>query len=549
MERMRKTKYITPPDDDRIAHLLNEPQPHIRKYIETQSEKIRILTEISVALSAEKNLGRFLEKVVEETRNVTNADGGTLYIMSDDKKELRFAVVQTGTMDIRMGGTSGEITWEPVSLFNGGGSPNYSNVSAYAALSGNVVNIPEVYDADGFNFEGTRVFDAKTGYRSKSMLVVPMRNHENDIIGVLQLLNARDPVTGEVVPFSEENQHMTESLASQAAVALTNNLLIQGLENLLESFIKSIAAAIDEKSSYTGGHIRRVADLTTAIVKKINGTSRGTYANTSFNEDEMRELQIAAWLHDVGKITTPEHVIDKATKLETVYDRIEVLKTRFEAIKREHEIGLIKEGASDPEDPAFNETLKEEMDFLVKANYGREWMDDEMIERVKRIAERQWTADGRRQPLLTDDEIRCLSVRSGTLTDEERGVVNNHAAITYKILSQLPFPKKLRHVPAYAAAHHEKINGSGYPLGLEGDQIPLQSRILALADIFEALTAKDRPYKKGKTLSEAIAIMEVMAKNNEIDPELFRFFMDERIHLDYADKELSPNQRDMGRVR
>ncbi|MCX5816615.1 MAG: HD domain-containing protein [Proteobacteria bacterium] len=543
-------------NNDQLNVLLNRLVSDVREFTENQLEHIKKLTQIGVALSAEKNIGRLFEMIVDEARKFTHADGGTLYIMSDDEQELRFAIVQNDTLNVRMGGTSGEIAWKPVSLKNPDGSPNHSNVSAYAAISGNVVNIPDVYDAEGFNFEGTRKFDATTGYRSKSMLVVPMRDHEQDIIGVLQLLNAMDTVSNESIPFSGESQEMTESLTSQAAVALTNNRLIQGLENLLESFITSIATAIDEKSPYTGGHVRRVAELTMTIAKKINKSKEGSYADVFFNEDQMREIRIAGWLHDVGKVTTPEYVVDKSTKLETICDRIELLKTRFEVLKRDREIELLRAGivvagnipaqqGTTGDDDHFNEMLEDDLNFLIMANVGTEFMGGEKIERLKNIAQRRWTVDGKESPILTDNEISNLSIQRGTLTDDERDVINNHATVTYKMLSQLPFPKKLRNVSQYAAAHHERPNGSGYPLGLKGDQLPLQSRILGLADIFEALTAKDRPYKKGKALSEVLKIMGFMVKDGHIDGELFDFFIKEQIHLKYARDELAPQQIDI----
>ena len=557
METENREQDVHSPDD-KITEILHKPEERIREFIESQLEKTKKLNMIGFALSAEKNLDRLLEMIVEEARELTNADGGTLYILCDEEKELRFAVVQSETLNIHMGGTSGEITWRPVLLANTDGSPNYSNVSAYAALSGEVVNIPDVYDAEGFNFEGTRAFDAKTGYRSKSMLIVPMRNHENDIIGVLQLLNAQDTLTGEVTPFSDENQQMTESLASQAAVALTNNRLIHGLEDLLESLVKVIAAAIDEKSPYTGGHVKRVAELAMIIAEKINATREGKYSDTQFNKDEMKELRIAAWLHDVGKVTTPEYIVDKATKLATICDRIELLKTRFEVLKRDHEIEVLKKGGqqefSAGEDNAINdgddfvEKLKEDLLFLADANDGTNFMTDAMVERVNEIAHRQWIEEGELKSVLTDDEIRNICIRNGTLTFDEREIINKHAKVTYKMLSQLPFPKKLKNVTAYASAHHERPDGSGYPLGLKGDQFSLQSRILALADIFEALTAKDRPYKKGKTLSEVIKIMKFMVKDNFIDQELFNLFIKEQIYLDYAREELAPQQIDIDKV-
>jgi len=288
----------------------------------TLQDHVKNLTKIGVALSGEKNIERLLEMILDEALKFTNADGGTLYIMSDDESELFFAIIKNESLGVRMGGTGGKITWPAVKLKKEDGSPNYSNVSAYVAISGETVNIADVYDAHGFNFEGPKKYDQDNGYRSQSMLVVPMRNHENDIIAVLHLLNAQDQVTGIVVSFSLEFQEMTLSLASQAAVALTNNRLISDLENLLESFIKTIATAIDEKSPYTGGHVRRVAQLTMTIANKINEKKQGPFASVIFSEDQMRELRMAAWLHDVGKITTPEHVVDKSTKLEKVHDRL-----------------------------------------------------------------------------------------------------------------------------------------------------------------------------------------------------------------------------------
>ncbi len=520
-----------------------------RKFSENQLKQIRRLTRIGTALSAERNIERLFEMIIEEAREFTGADGGTLYIMSDDKTELQFAIAQTETLHVRMGGTGGKITWKPVRLQNADGSSNHGNVSAYVALTGNTVNIPDVYDAEGFDFQGTRNFDAQTGYRSKSMLVVPMKNHENDIIGVLQLLNARDEERSEVVSFSAECREMTESLASQAAVALSNNRLIHDLEALMEAFIRAIATAIDEKSPYTGGHVRRVADLTMDIARKINDTTEGPLADLKFSDDQLKELQIAAWLHDVGKITTPEYVVDKATKLETIFDRIELLRLRFELYRLQTMLRNLNkenlpESAATEENDELETILREEFRFLSEANRGSELMSDEMMDRIRTIALRTWELDGKKEPLLLPEEVENLNIRKGTLSAKERDIIQNHAAMTYKILSQLPFPKKLRHAPDYAAAHHETLNGRGYPRGLNATQLSLQSRILALADVFEALTAKDRPYQKGKTLSEAMYILAMMVKDGHIDPDLFTLFQREGIPLDYARRELSPHQID-----
>jgi HD-GYP domain-containing protein (c-di-GMP phosphodiesterase class II) len=494
--------------------------------------QIRKLTRIGMALSAERNIDRLFEMIVEEAREFTGADGGTLYITSDDEAELKFAIVQTETLNVRMGGTGGQITWKPVQLRNPDGTPNHGNVSAHVALTANTINIRDVYDAGDFDFQGTRRFDAQTGYRSKSMLVVPMKNHENDIIGVLQLLNARNDEHSEVIPFSPECQEMTESLASQAAVALSNNRLIHDLEELMESFIHAIATAIDEKSPYTGGHVRRVAELTMAIAQRINDVKVGPYADVRFSDDQLKELQTAAWLHDVGKVTTPECVVDKATKLETIYDRIGLLRLRFEVCGLQAQLRKLQEGvpsgsAETIDKDEIETALKEEFRFISETNLGSERMSDEMMEKVRNIARRTWTLDGKEETLLSPDEVENLNIRQGTLSAREREIIQNHARMTYKILSQLPFPKKLKHVPYYAATHHEMLNGKGYPKGLNAAQLPLQSRIIALADVFEALTANDRPYRKGKTLEETMHILAMMVKDGHIDPDLFAFFQEE----------------------
>lgn len=530
-------------DNNHLNRFLISLITEVQQFTESQLNQIKRLTKIGTALSAEKNLDRLLEMIVSEARKFTNADAGTLYIMSDDEKELHFAIVQNNSLGLHMGGTGGVITWPSVNLKNTDGSSNNANVSAYVAISGKTINIADVYHAHGFNFEGTKKFDQNTGYRSKSMLVVPLRNHENDIIGVLQLLNALDPATGEVINFSPEYREMILSLASQAAIALSNNRLILDLENLLESFIKTIATAIDEKSPYTGGHVRRVAELTMSMAHKINSVDYGKYAGIKFSEDQLRELRIAAWLHDVGKITTPEYVVDKATKLEAVHDRIHDVKTRMELIKNNYLSQINRDerdGKAAAEAVVQIKALDEEYQLLLEVNKGSEFLNDETIVRIKEIAERKWSADSRTYPLLSDEEVYNLCIRRGTLTEEERNIINNHVLVTHKMLSQLPFPKKLRHVADYAGAHHEKIDGTGYPLRLKGDQLSLQSRIIAIADVFEALTAEDRPYKKGKSLAEALEIMGRMAKDNHIDAQLYDLFIKEKVYEDYVKQKLVP---------
>jgi PAS domain S-box-containing protein len=517
-----------------------------------KSERMyRSFAQIGMALSVEKDINRLLEMIVQSARELSNADACTLYIIDDDEKHLHFEILQNDTLKIKMGGTSGtKVTLPDVPLYIEG-KPNYSNVSSYVVLMDKTVNIEDVYEIEGFDFTGPRNYDLETGYRSKSMLVVPMKNHENRIIGVLQLLNAQNQKTGEVIAFSTEHIDMIASLASQAAVAMTNTKLIHDLDNLLNAFIKSIATTIDEKSPYTGGHIKRVVELSTMIAEEINQSGKGFFENIHFTQDEMAELRMAAWMHDVGKIATPDHVVDKANKMVCIFDRIDLVALRFDLIEQLFEnmyllrkIGLLLEGenkqqefrALDEEFAARKDILRNDLEFIRSVNITGEFMPDDKVERIRRIGTEKYVLNGMEYPYLTGNEVENLTIRKGTLTEGERKVVENHALMTTKILSQLPFPRKLARVPEFAGEHHEKLDGSGYHQGLGAKELPLQSRIIAFADIFEALTAKDRPYRMPMQLSQVIKILGFMKKDRHIDPDIHDFFMTENLHLKYAEK-------------
>jgi len=521
---------------------------------------LKEITRIGAALSVEKNIHKLLEMIIDEAKSLTNADAGTLYILDKEKQVLQFQILQTDAMGIRLGGTSGaEINLPDVPLFDSRGNPNHANVSSYAALTGEVINIPDVYDAKGFDFSGTRGYDKSSGYRSKSMLVLAMQNHENETIGVLQLLNAQDLKTGKVVSFSPDYIDLVVSLASQGAVALTNTQLIQNLTDLFYAFIKSIATAMDEKSPYTGGHITRVVDLTMMIAKEINDTKQEPFQKTCFNNDEMEELRLAAWMHDIGKITTPEIIVDKATKLQSFFDRIEFVETRFDLIAAsiensclKHKLELSNRGKLDPEkdsrlDRDMSEkltTLKKDFDFLKAINQAVEFMDDDKLEKLQHIAQKTYRINGRQYPYLTENELLNLSIRKGNLTEEERKIIENHAELTFKMLNELPFPKKHAMVAEYAAGHHEKLDGSGYFRHLSKDDLPLQSRIMAIADIFEALTAKDRPYKAPMKLSQALEILSFLKKDGHIDPDIHDLVINSKLLLAYANAFMNPDQID-----
>jgi HD-GYP domain-containing protein (c-di-GMP phosphodiesterase class II) len=529
-----------------VQKLLEKVVADIRFYTARQVSQMNELVKIGVALSAEKNLASLLEMIVNQARRITNADGATLYIKNEAENILEFAIVSNKTLGIRMGGSGSGISWPPVPLALEDGTENHRNVSAHCALVGKVVNIPDVYQAEGFDFEGTREFDRRTGYRSKSMLLIPMRNHEDEVIGVLQLLNTLDSLSGEVTEFPVYLIDIVTSLASQAAIGITKMRLAGDLESLFACFIKAIADAIDEKSPYTAGHILRVAELTERLASEVDRSEAGPLADIHFSDDDLAELRMAAWMHDVGKITTPEYIIDKSTKLETIFDRIELIRCRVELLKKEAEIADLKARLGNDSyvpSPAVQE-LDAQLRFLEKVNGGRDFLTDEEIERVRSLANLKVPINGRKVPLLDSEEVRHLLIRQGTITGEEREIVENHVAMGQKILESLPFPKKMRRVPLFAGMHHERSDGSGYPQGLAGEEIPMQAKILAVADIFEALTAIDRPYKHGKQLSEAMQTLETLADNGQLDSSLCDLMVESGIVTEYAATVLTDRQLD-----
>ncbi len=566
------------------------------------------LIEIGIALSAEKDTNRLMERILLEAKDMGNADGGTLYIRTDED-ELRFQIVRTDSLNISQGGSSGvEVTLPPVRMFDEDGRPNEKNIVSYAAITGETINIEDAYDSDRFDFSGTKKFDQGTGYRSKSFLTVPLKNSADVVIGVLQLLNSQDEATGDIVPFSREIQPLIEALASQAAVALDNAILLEDQRKLLESFIELMASAVDAKSPYTGGHCQRVPVLTEMLTKAACSTQEGPFADFDLNEEEWYELHIGAWLHDCGKVTTPEYVVDKATKLETITDRIHEIRTRFEVVKREAVIECQKKilagGNREELEASLAERLKkidEDYYFVAECNVGGEFMEEESIERLKQIAKIRWTRtlDDRvgisreelqrkqrtpprplpcQEDLLADredhifehdsehyaadpnnpygfrvrppkykfnkGEVYNLTVQRGTLTEEERFKINDHMVQTIVMLESLPFPKKLQRIPEIAGGHHEKMDGTGYPKRLMAGEMSVPARIMAIADVFEALTAADRPYKAPKTLSQSIRIMSFMVKDNHLDPELFRLFLESGVYRKYAEMYLEESQID-----
>lgn len=593
------------------AEILESKVSERTRDLKTAQEKLEKLVEIGIALSKERNLNRFKHMILSGAKELTNADGGGFLLFDENTQTLKYQLFSVDSLDLHFGGNSGrEIPFDPILLRDPKTQkPFYYNLIAHAALTRCTVNVNNISQSKDFDFTNIQKFDSDFDYRSQSYLAVPLKQSQGEIVGILVLFNARIKGTGRVRPFSEEMSGFVEGLASQAAVALVNQQLLDSQQQLLDSLIKLIASAIDAKSPYTGGHSERVVILSEMLAKAACEAEEGAWADFDMQENEWREFQIACWLHDCGKVTTPEYVVDKATKLETIYNRIHEVRARFEILHRDKIIAYQEQlltGKQNPEklqkdlDESLNQ-LQNDFAFVAQCNVGGEFMDEQKQDRLDAISKIQWKRffDDRlglseaelhrlkngAQPavipaneyLLSDrqdhiipwpeggnlydpekygfrvkipaymynkGECYNLKVARGTLTEEERYKIMEHAIQTIIMLEKLPFPKHLSEVVNIAGAHHETLVGSGYPKKLNKDTLPLKARIMAIADVFEALTAKDRPYKKAKTLSEAIRILGFMKKDGHIDGDLLDLFLSSGAYLKYAKRFLDKQQID-----
>lgn len=538
-----------------VNTMLNQVVNTINDISEQQITHIRRLTNIGKSLSSVTDLDRIFDMILEEALEFTNADGATIYRVNEDTGALEFEIVYNHTMNMRQGGTHGKVDWPSIPLYQEDGTPRMSHIVTAVYHNKRSLVFDDVYETKDYDISGTVNTDKRYGYRCKSMLTIPLKNHEDDVLGIIQIINAMDK-NGNITSFNEEHITMLDSLASQAAIALSNRKLIESLETLLMQFMRSIATGIERKSKYSSDHILRVARLTDCFAAKLNAAETGPYSSLHFSDNELKELSMAGMMHDVGKIVTPEFIMDKSTKLETIMDRVSIVSDRFRHMKLffrylSHAMPVtelddfIKTNVHpDLDHTGIEAWLSAELEFVKRVNIGGEFLPDADLERINHLATVNFDYEGESYFLISEEEKANLQIRRGTLTQDEMKQMAAHVSVTWDMLSQLTFPKKYRNVAFYAATHHEKLNGKGYPNGIGADRLPLQSRIIAVADIFEALTSADRPYKKAKTLSESLRIMAFCVKDGDLDKDLVDFFLDSGLYLEYAQNYMGENMID-----
>ena len=483
------------------------------------SELLKKLNKIGIALSAERNVNKLLEIILEESMDITGADAGSIYIkeeIEDGAKEvLRFKITRN---------MSRVFEWSEFTL-----NIDTKSIAGFSAFSKQVMNIKSLDDTESlYGISYNRSFDYKIAYKSVNMLVIPMMNYENDVVGVLQLINKKrnkhlkfkgpEDIESEIVPFSESEEEIIESLAAQAGILIERTILHDEIQELLSSFISAMVSTIDARDITTSGHSRRLAGYALHFIKRLNNVNYGKYADTKFSDEDVREIYYAALLHDIGKIGVEEAVLLKENRLSN--PEIEKIKYRLKYVKI-----LIK---NNEEYKDLYSKIDSYLDFILSINKAG-FVDDEKMAILNEIYSTKVEDEDEIIPFLTEHEYENLSVRKGNLTEEERQKINDHATHSYNILKNITWTKALKNVPEIAGNHHEKIDGSGYPKGLKGEEICIQARILAIVDIFEALTARDRPYKPPMSVEKAISILEFEVKDKHLDPDLFEIFIKERI--------------------
>lgn len=480
-----------------------------------REEKFRTFLEVGVSLSAERDYNRLLERILLCVMELSNCDAGTLYLLEGGA--LHFKIMRNNTMHTYSGGDGSDCGLPPVAL-------NRESVCALALLEDKTIRVEDVWHCQEYDLTGPMRYDAMTGYHTQSMIVVPMRNREGGKVGVLQLINAQDD-SGAVCPFEEEIVLAVESVASQAAITVQNVRYIAEIKGLFNSFVKVMSSAVDERTPYNGSHTRHMAQYGDRFLDYLSEQRRRTGCGTPYTPAHKEELLMSVWLHDIGKLITPLEVMNKMARL--LPDQQTEFLHRMELIRLHAEIRCLRGQISLEEREDISQCTRRAQ-ALVKAVNTAGFLPDERLAELEALHAAVWTDEhGLPHPWLTDEEFRMLSIRRGTLSAEERGVMEEHVRITDRLLSQIQFSGDLSHVREWAASHHELLNGSGYPNHLRGDEIPEEVRILTILDIFDALVADDRPYKPGMPVEKALGILTAMAeKEGKLDPELTRLFIE-----------------------
>lgn len=469
--------------------------------------ELQRLLNIGIALSANTDSDSLMREIVDVAMDLTDCDAGTLYILEEDR--LVFHIMVTLSMGIDQGGHGQKITLPPVAL-------QPKNVCARAALEKKLYSIKDVYEDQEFDFSGPRKYDQITGYETRSMLVIPMLDDRGESIGVLQLLNAKDS-NGKTVPFPKDCEQVIQSLASQAAIRLTNLNYSREIKKLLESIVQVLSTAIDEMSPYNANHARNMAKYGERFLAWL----RDNHADIAMDEQAEKEFMMAVWLHDIGKLVTPLEVMDKATRLG---DSLRTIEQRFERIELLGQIRSLQGETTQDEYRALCDELKQVRELIHRVNQAG-FLPDDLLSQVKELATLTYIdRDGQICPWLLEEEMEALTVRKGTLTSRERHIMENHVVMTEKMLKQMHFSKDYSHVTRWASNHHEFLNGTGYPHRLQGEELSFQERLMTILDVFDALTAKDRPYKKSMPEEQAFRILHNMAKDGQLDEEILALY-------------------------
>lgn len=472
-----------------------------------QYEDFEKIMDIGISLSTEKDRNRLLITILDKGMEITNCDASTLYLYENGG--LRFKFMRTLSQGISRGLDGEPIDLPPVPM-------KEENVCSYAAIHREVVNIPDVYASSRFDFSGPRQYDGMTGYRTQSQLVVPLANNENELIGVLQLINAMDE-KGNVIAFNEEYEIIICALGAMAAIELTNLSYVEALKTQIYSFVEALTTALEKRTPYNALHTRNVEKYASLLADYITELHREGKCDKTFDPERKEQLMLAALIHDIGKMVVPLSIMNKATRLDT---RIEKVDDRFELLKALYEIDMLRGRITREEYETAVKDLESELSFIHEMDVV-DRVSDEDCEHIRRLAaKRHVSEDGQALPYLTEKEAECLGIRSGTLTAQERREMENHVVMTSKILEKVQFFKEFSMVPKWVGAHHEYLDGSGYPNGLKGDELDLETRLLTVVDIYDALVATDRPYKQPISREKAIQILKDMAKKGKVDLQL-----------------------------